>query len=99
MRLIIDLQNDDEEDLRYAREMINRHIKTDYSSQYNKNNVIVTAVFKDIEEKTGNPVAIKDIIEKCKKFKLDETAVEEALEDMTRKGFVFEIKRGFLEWI
>ena len=96
MRLVIDLQNDDEEDLRYAREMINRHIKTDNP---NKNSVIVTAVFKDIEEKTGNTVAIKDIIEKCKKFKLDETAVEDAIDDLMIKGYIFEIKKGVLAWI
>ena len=103
MKLEIDLDKDNEEDLKTIAQMIQRKFpfKREYiiNQDYTKDERIMLAILEYLIQKIGNVVPIDDIYEEGKSVKLTETQIDVAIEHQKKRGNIFEPRTGFIQKI
>jgi replicative DNA helicase Mcm len=74
-------------------------IATKIPNELRKKIVQTLETMKVLEEELGDVIPIADLVERTVKLGVDEAGIEEAIEQLKRRGEVFEIKEGFLKRI
>ncbi|MFH0978967.1 MAG: hypothetical protein V1837_06745 [Candidatus Woesearchaeota archaeon] len=101
MKLTIDLEKDNQEDLEIVCELIKKRIPDLTAHAILKDNLtrderIILAVINNLITKVGLTVPITDIVNDSKSLNFSQKKVNHVIEGLEKKGEICEIKQGFI---
>jgi len=100
MKIELDLEKDDEFELRDIAHMILRKYPEERDIPFlEREDCIVLGMIRYLESAEGKNIVIDNLIRECKKMKLPTKKTEKCIDNLERAGEIFEIKEGFIQVI
>ncbi|MBU0628255.1 MAG: hypothetical protein KKC75_03630 [Nanoarchaeota archaeon] len=103
MKIFIDLEKEDPEDLKVVGELINRRVPLDEELHPNQeleyDERLILAVIEGLAVKVGRTVPIQDIYEWAKKLNFTEKKIAGNIDSLKKRGEIFEVRTGFIQKI